>query len=235
MTVLVAAQIQRLLPRGTGAHLLAGEVPAAQGIADIVAVRFRPDAVRHRLQTGIGPICSPLRIRTLALLRSDRGMRASTLARKLGSNAQALMRSTLGPLEEMGAVRLDGGIVFSTGAWCPVAAHITAVELKLSKWRDALWQADNFAFSADAAWVVLDHSKASAGIDAVERFHEVGIGLAVVDVDGRMQVINRPRGRRPEPWLRALISERAWAAAEDELAVLAAPTQSRASGRESRR
>ena len=36
MTALVAGQVHRLMPRG-GAHLVVGEVPAAQGIADIVA------------------------------------------------------------------------------------------------------------------------------------------------------------------------------------------------------
>ena len=44
MTALVAGQVHRLMPRG-GAHLVVGEVPAAQGIADIVGVRFDTDAI----------------------------------------------------------------------------------------------------------------------------------------------------------------------------------------------
>lgn len=66
MTALVAGQVHRLMPRG-GAHLVVGEVPAAQGIADIVAVRFDTEAVRRRLDRAIGPVTSPLRVRVLHL------------------------------------------------------------------------------------------------------------------------------------------------------------------------
>ena len=80
----VFRQVQRLMPRG-GAHLVVGEVPAAQGIADITAVRFDVAAVRKRLDAGIGPVTSPLRVRVLHLLRADRAMRSATLAGLLGS------------------------------------------------------------------------------------------------------------------------------------------------------
>lgn len=163
MTALVAGQVHRLMPRG-GAHLVVGEVPAAQGIADIVGVRFDTEAIRGRLGSAIGPVTSPLRVRVLHLLREDRAVRTSTLAARLGTNASALTRSTLGPLAELGLVELRADMIRSTGAWRPVAAHVTAVELKLSKWRDALRQADNFAISADRAWLVLDASKSAGAV-----------------------------------------------------------------------
>jgi len=160
MTALVAGQVQRLMPRG-GAHLVIGELPAAQGIADIVAVRFDVEAVSRRLASGVRPVTSPLRVRVLHLLREDRVLLISTLAARLGTNAQALTRSTLGPLADLGLVELTPDAIRSTGAWRPAAAHVTAVELKLAKWRDALRQADNFAISADRAWLVLDASSLS--------------------------------------------------------------------------
>lgn len=223
MTALVAGDVGRLLPRSPDPHLVVGEVPAAQGIADIVVVRFDTAAVRRRLNSGIGPLCSPLRVRTLDLLRVDRGIRVSTLARKLGSNPRALMRSTLGPLSELGAIDITDGTVRATGGWCPVGAHLTAVELKLSKWRGALRQADNFSLSADRAWVVLDAACGGAGVAATEHFRALGVGLALLDPDGRLRVVVRPHGRRPERWLHALMAERAWAAAEAEVAAIAAP------------
>lgn len=222
MTTLVAQQVGRLLPRTTATHLVVGEVPAAQGIADMVAVRYDPAAVRHRLDSGVGPLCSPLRVRVLDLLREDRGIRAGTLARKVGSNTRALLRSTLGPLADLGAAEVSNGMVRSTGAWVPVGTHLTAVELKLSKWRDALRQADNFSLSADRSWVVLDGARAASAVAAAEQFRAFGLGLAVLDAAGRVRVAVRPRGRRPERWLRALMAERAWAAAEAEVAALAA-------------
>ena len=224
MTELVSEQVARLLPRGSGTHLLVGEVPAAQGIADIVAVRFDRDALRRRMDSGIGPVCSPLRVRALFLLRADRGMRVTTLAHKLGSTARALTRSTLEPLAAMGAIDLADGMVRATGNWCPVAEQVTAVELKLSKWRDAVRQADNFSLSADRSWVVLDHTRAKSALGSITTFEQLGVGLAVLDPGGHLHVVARPRGRRPEPWLRALMAERAWAVAEGEVAAaLATP------------
>jgi hypothetical protein len=223
MTALVAEQVGRLLPRSTNTlALVVGEVPAAVGISDIVAVRFDREAVRHRLDTGVGPLCSPLRVRALDILRTDRPIRVTTLARKLGTNTRALTRSTLVPLANIGVVGFAGDGVTATGAWRPVGAHLTAVELKLSKWRDALRQADNFAVSADRSWVVLDFARAGAAIAGRDVFEKYGIGLAVLDGAGHLQVITRPAGRRPQRWLRALMAERAWAAAEADVAALAA-------------
>lgn len=217
MTALVAGQVHQLMPRG-GAHLVVGEVPAAQGIADIAAVRFDPDAVRRRLDIGVGPVTSPLRLQVLRLLREDRGMRTTTLAARLGTNAPALTRSTLGPLVELGLVELAGDVVRSTGAWRPVAAHVTAVELKLSKWRDALRQADHFAMSADRAWIVLDAARSAAAVRASGFIAAFGVGLAVVERSGELRVVVPPRGRHPQRWLRALMAEQAWAVAEREVA-----------------
>jgi hypothetical protein len=91
---------------------------------------------------------------------------------------------------------------------------LTAVELKLSKWRGALRQADNFAQSADRSWVVLDHARSRPAIASAEQFRHAGIGLAVLQRDGALRVVVRPVRRAPERWLRALMAERAWEAAE---------------------
>ena len=222
MTSLVAGQVERLLPPADGAVLIVGEVPAAQGIADIVAVRFNAAAVRRRAENGVGPMTSSLRLRCLDVLRSDRPMRTETLARKVGSNAPALTRSTLVPLADMGVVELVGDLVRATGAWEPVGAHLTAMELKLSKWRSALRQADNFALSADRSWVVIDRARAAGALAAIDSFVAYGVGLALLGTDGHLKIVLRPRGRRPRPWLRALMAECAWAAAEKDVLALTA-------------
>jgi hypothetical protein len=127
---------------------------------------------------------------------------------------------TIAPLVELGAVELDGRIVWSTGAWRPVVAHLTAVEVKLSKWRDALRQADNFARSADRSWVVLDEAHARAAVSDVGYFEALGIGLAILSATGRLRVGARPLGRRPIPWLRAQMGEHAWEVAESEVVAI---------------
>jgi hypothetical protein len=218
MAAIVGQQIERLVPRSNRASLVVDEVPAGQGIADVVAVRLHAEAVRDRLQAGVGPVCSPLRIRILLALRTDRPMRMETLARKVHASPHSLARSTLRPLTDGGLIELAGGSARSTGVWRPVDAHVTAVELKLSKWRQALRQADNIAVGADRSWVVLDGARASRAVAAADYFRAFGVGLALVSSDSSLRVVVRPAGRRPQRWLRALMAECAWDRAEADVA-----------------
>jgi len=221
MGPVVGREILRLVPRSPQAPLVVDEVPAGQGIADVVAVRFDTGALRDRLDALVGPICSPLRVRTLLALRSDRLTRIATLARKVHASPTSLTRSTLRPLAEDGLVEVCGDCARSTGAWRPVDGHVTAIELKLSKWRDALRQADNIAIGADRSWVVLDAARASQAVAAADQFRAFGVGLAVVGAESPLRIVVRPSGRRPERWLRALMAECAWRRVEaDALARL---------------
>jgi len=127
------------------------------------------------------------------------------------------MRSTLAPLIEMGAVEMSHDKVAATGIWCPVTSRMTAVELKLAKWRVALRQADNAALSTDAAWVVLDRAKAGAATASIDLFREYGVGLATVEPSGALKISCRPRGRRTVRWLHAWMGELAWAAVRGDV------------------
>jgi hypothetical protein len=187
------------------------EVPAAVGVVDLLAITFRSSALAAREELGIGPICSPLRIRSLDLLTTKQIKRVDTLARHLGTSETSLRKSTLGPLAEDGLIELAGGRVHSTGIWTPLGEAITAVELKLSKWRSALRQADNFGLSADYSWVVLDEERSKSARHNKEIFRALGVGLATADSAGEIRTVVKPRLRPPIRWLRALIAERAWA------------------------
>jgi hypothetical protein len=215
MTANAAANAERLTSRADGPLVVLGEIAGAQGIADIVAVRFNTEAILRRVDNEVGPITSALRMRCLDLLRRDRPMRIETLATKLGTNARAITRSTLTPLAQLGVVELAPGLVRSTGAWEPVCDHISAIELKLSKWRAALRQADNLARSADRSWVVLDEAQANGALQNIDAFAAFGVGLALLSREGKLQIVVSPRGRRPTRWLRALMAENAWAATLD--------------------
>ncbi len=180
MTGVVEAAIDGLLPPRSPAPFVLREVRGAIGILDLVAVTFNDDALRARICAEVPPVTLPLRVRTLDALGTRR-LRVSTLARRIGRNPAALMRSTLTPLLEMGVIEMHGDTVATTGEWRPVTSRLTAVELKLAKWRVALRQADNAALSADAAWVVLDHAKARRAASSVDVFREYGVGLATVE------------------------------------------------------
>lgn len=213
MTPVVESCIDDLLPASVGPDVVLSEVPAAIGVVDLLAVAFASEAVAQRNRLGLGPICSALQIRVLDGLSCSRWSRVETVARRVGSNASALTRSTFKPLAELELVELSNGCVRSTGAWSPLAARLIAVELKLDRWERALRQADNFALSTDSAWVVLDHHRTAGANGHRDRFDEVGVGFATVDRHGSLSIHARPRRRRPVRWLRALIAERAWQAA----------------------
>jgi hypothetical protein len=207
----VEALVRRLTPgQQPPAHVLR-EMPAGQGVVDLLAVDFNDDVLLRRVRAGLGPIEFPLRIEVLSHLRADRFSSLDRLARLVGSNPPALTRSTLRPLADLGAIELERTRARATGIWIPVAKRLTAVELKLSKWRSAARQADNAAWAADRSWVVLDARKAGAALRNHDYFLEFGIGLAVVDSDGVLRVVERPRRSRCIPWLRAWLGELAWA------------------------
>jgi hypothetical protein len=211
MTEPVEALVRLLTPGRVRPDHVLREMPAGQGVVDLLAVDFDDDVLSRRVRAGLGPIELPLRIEVLAHLRSDRFLSLERLARRVGSNPRALTRSTLRPLAEIGAIELEPKRARATGAWIPVAKRLTAIELKLSKWRDAAQQADNAAWAADRSWVVLDVRRAGAAVRHRDYFAELGIGLAVVDVVGRLRVVERPRRARCVPWLRAWLGELAWA------------------------
>lgn len=211
MTDPVQALVRHLMPRGTRPEHVLREMPAGQGVVDLMAVDFDDDVLSRRVRAGLGPIELPLRIEVLSHLRPDRFLSLERLARCVGSNPRALRRSTLCPLAEMGAIELEPTRARSTGAWIPVAKRLTAIELKLSRWRDAARQADNAAWAADRSWVVLDAWRAGAAVRNRDYFAEFGLGLAVVDSAGMLRIVQRPRRARCVPWLRAWLGEMAWA------------------------
>lgn len=193
---------------------LVAEVPAAVGIVDLLGIRFNRRVLNQRIEGDVRPVLSPLRVRVLyALLTGPAPI--DELAASVGSNGEALMRSTLRPLHAAELIELEDGIARATGLWRPVAGRVVAVELKLSKWRDALSQADNSGHSADERWVVLDAARAAGALAALDEFSERGVGLAVVEQGGGLHVLQLPVRGRPEGWLRALIAERALEALDD--------------------
>lgn len=211
MTDPVESLVRRLTPGQAPPEHVLREMPAGQGVVDLLAVDFDDEVLSRRLRAGLGPIELPLRIEVLSHLRVDRFLSLERLSRRVGSSPRSLRRSTLGPLTEVGAIELERTRARATGAWIPVARRLTAVELKLAKWRDAARQADNAALAADRSWVVLDAHRASTALANRDYFAELGVGLAILDSAGRLRVVQRPLRSRRVRWLHAWLGEVAWA------------------------
>jgi hypothetical protein len=215
MQDVVVQRIDQLVPEGRDVDCVVAEMQGEVGVIDLLAVTFDDRALEHRIKAGIPAITLPLRVQVLDLLWRPRPMRIETLARRVGSSPRALTHSTLGPLAEMGAVEFGRDSVRPTGAWQPVAAGLTAIELKLNKWKKALRQADNAAFGVDRAWVVVDAERARPAIAARDQFKLFGVGLAIAATDGSLREIVRPSRRRKIRWVRSWLGELAWRASEE--------------------
>jgi len=59
----------------------------------------------------------------------------------------------------------------------PRSCQLTAVEVKLSRWRDALDQATNYLVFADLAYVVLDGQRFVVRPEVMNEFRSAGVGL----------------------------------------------------------
>lgn len=217
MTEFVERSITALTPASARPDVVLEQVQGAIGVLDLIAVFFDDEALSQRIRGGVVPVTLPLRVQVLHALGRRPPTRVETLARRLRRNPRALISSTLRPLAELGALELRGDRVVATGAWRPVVRRMIAVELKLSKWRDAVRQADNAAMSADAAWVVLDRAKADGALAARSYFRAFGVGLAVIDPSGGFDVVFRPGRRRAVRWLRSWLGELAWDATADHV------------------
>jgi hypothetical protein len=209
MTDLVERLIDRLTRRLP--HYVLREVQAGQGTVDLLAIDFDVDTLSRRTSLGLGPITSPLRLAVLSQLQGTRWFSLDRLSQLVSSSPHALVRSTLRPLQEIGAIEFDSTRIRATGLWQPVAEHVDAVELKLSKWRRAARQADKAAWAADRSWIVLDRQRSGAALANRSYFAEFGVGFALVDASGFLDVVERPRPRRTIRWLRCLLGELAWA------------------------
>jgi hypothetical protein len=210
MTDWVVAGVGNLAGRAKP-DFVAAEVQGAVGIIDLVAARFEWESVENRLFCGKGPVLNPNRVRALVATPRGSVIRTSTLARRLNTRKEALLRSTLGPLLEQGYLDMSGDRVRRSGAWDPIVRSLTAIELKRNNWRGALRQADNAQISADKAWVVLDHLRVRPAQASGRLFAEFGVGLASVDHIGQIHVHVRPRRAQSNPWFRAWMGELVWA------------------------
>lgn len=66
--------------------------------------------------------------------------------------------------------------------------EIISIEAKLSDWSRALAQAYRNLQFANESWVVLDHRFYKPAFSQLERFQRSGVGLASVDVEGRLYI-----------------------------------------------
>lgn len=169
------------------------EVPAVRGVPDLTAVRFNPEALRARVESGVRPLTTDVEVRAVIALRRRR-LSIADLANHLGLSRDYTRRTVVPLLDDLGWVApVDGLFALREGA-VPVGRRVVTVEAKLKDWIRALDQARHQQFSADAAYIALDAANARGALEQLSAISERGVGVIVVDATTRRHMIAaRPR------------------------------------------
>ena len=78
-----------------------------------------------------------------------------------------------------------------------MSTAVMAIELKLSNWRRALFQAFRYRSFAEISIVVLDHARVAPALRNIDRFQNANIGLMSIDRPGKIYIHFRPTSETP--------------------------------------
>jgi len=155
------------------------------GICDLVGCSFRPDGVAKRQDLGqtkaIGSYIHVLVLSQIPDENEGATVTFDALRRKLGwSNDESELARILKGLVTRRFLRTNRrGRYQRLNGWLPLQESIVALELKLSRFRDALRQASAHVEFADESYVGLPMalSRAIANSTRVHLLERLGIGL----------------------------------------------------------
>ncbi len=189
------------------------EFEAPQGIPDVVFVRLSEQAIAAR---ATSPLPTPLVHRAPAAVVVALHARRATDRADLAVRArlsESTVRAALRALRASGAVESCGSSWRLTAPIASPLGSAVAVELKLSAWKEALGQAVRHRSFADRSFVVMSSAHMGAAKKEAAAFRLHGVGLAALSPWGEIQMVTRPRKRKPvDPIARFLAGERLWAA-----------------------
>ena len=128
--------------------------------------------------------------RILALLEERDELLESEISQILHLSAPAAARA-FRRIQDSGLVvpTRDGKISLDAGCFTR-ALFVTAVELKLRRWREALDQAANYLKFANRAYVVLDGDQIGRDEEMIKAFQESRVGLFMLRGGGLTEVVD---------------------------------------------
>jgi len=174
------------------------EFDSGSGIADFVLYTLHDRFVARAPIAEIGPRY----LYAVHALPLKQTFSEELFARKvLASETKA--RFLLGRLADLGYCK-----PIRRGMWQkirnpqPVVRHLCAVEAKLSNWRKALHQANQYRDFANQAWVLLDDSAMRVALENIDAFEMFNIGLALIAAEKRLEFVFVPQMQPPRNPLR---------------------------------
>ena len=140
-----------------------------------------------------------LQASVLAVLEREAPLHESEVLEELHITPNTLRRALLG-LERAGAIRREtSGEVRVRRAAASSHLLITAVEVKLKRWREALRQATSYRRFADRVFVVLDGNRVIPSDEVKKAFRRASVGLLLQFRTTIRLVVKAPRVRTASP------------------------------------
>lgn len=171
--------VHRLLPtflkKRRKAWIIDREVGVGRAIADIV-VLLRPPRGWLLPEDSLTVSESVI----IAALRRRGRTRIDLLEQQCRLPRGALRSGAIERLEDWGIIEFGaGGSLFISPAW---RRHTTllAIEVKLTRWRDALKQARVYQQYADDSYIAIPHEFGAPALRNESLFQETGVGLMLV-------------------------------------------------------
>jgi hypothetical protein len=176
---------------GTGRRWTAASLPLGAGIPDLVVVSYMPQ-VFALAQAGIEDS------RILAYLRAVGKARLETIAQRLGDTPMRLS-SRLYKLVQAEAVISSSESFSLLPIWRQILPEIVTIEVKMSNWRKAAFQAARNRIFAHMSYIALP-GKVAERVRSEPIIRNLGVGLISVDDDGTSVMLRKARRTPPTVW-----------------------------------
>lgn len=188
--------VRLLMQTAMGLDAIIEEFSAGYGTADLVGAKFcaKSCQVRQRAKTH-APIDHHHWVEVLLALRRNARVSYDSLKRRITFSDNTLRRTVLPALAALGLIERDkdGYVCLLKNPPSP-AREIVAVELKQTRWREAILQARRYTYFADRTYVAVWNGTA----ELIDRrlLYRFRLGLIGVERDHAEVLVDAPR-RKP--------------------------------------
>jgi DNA-binding Lrp family transcriptional regulator len=182
-------------------HRVLREVTVRSRVADCLVVH-----------ASTQPVSKPMRMSyfeaaIIAVLLQRGASDIATIADQLFAYTESV-ESRVSKLIRFGLIDDTGLLLRATGRHLAADVYISAIEAKLTKWWDAIEQAERYLAFANHAFIAMPADVFDRNDDIVAECEGRGIGALAITPDGHVSMIAEPRDTTPQTpeWVRLVSS-----------------------------
>lgn len=207
LEVQMIAPTQALMRETMGLEVITEEFSAGYGIADLVGATMCKKCWRKRATLGVAsPVDHRPLIEVLFALKSGRRKSLSNLATCVSFAESTLRHKVLPLMASRGFIEqhADGYVQLLLDPPAPTSS-IVAVEVKQTRWREAILQARRYTFFADQTYVAVWNG--SAKLVDRKMLYRHRIGLIAVEPEGAEILLEAPHRSPRAPKMHRFCAE----------------------------